>query len=174
MKVPTDLWTYHELIWRIQPQLIIEAGTAYGGSALYMADMLDLTGQGRVVTIDIENQGQPPHPRVEYLIGSSIDPVIVGRFVGEPGPVMVTLDSDHSRDHVLAELRAYSDLVTPGSYMIVEDTNVNGHPVRPSHGPGPWEAVECFLAEDARFQIDSSCERHMLTLNPRGYLKRLS
>jgi cephalosporin hydroxylase len=86
--------------------------------------------------------------------------------------VMVILDSDHSREHVLAELRGYADLVTPGSYLIVEDTNVNGNPVFPDHGPGPMEAVEAFLGEDARFAVDTRPERLLLTFNPRGYLRR--
>jgi cephalosporin hydroxylase len=85
---------------------------------------------------------------------------------------MVILDSDHKRDHVLAEMRAYHDLVTPGSYMIVEDTNVNGHPVWPEHGPGPMEAVELFLRENSSFQIDHRCENHLLTFNPNGFLRR--
>ncbi len=88
------------------------------------------------------------------------------------GPVIVILDSDHSRDHVLAELRAYADIVTPGGYCIVEDTNVNNHPVLPHWGPGPMEAVDAFLAERDDFEIDPWRERFMLTMNPRGYLRR--
>ena len=67
---------------------------------------------------------------------------------------------------------AYADAVTPGSYVIVEDTNVNDHPVYASHGPGPWEAVEWFLARRSDFAVDASMHRHHLTFNPRGYLKR--
>jgi cephalosporin hydroxylase len=87
---------------------------------------------------------------------------------------MVILDSDHSCDHVLAELDAYSQLVTEGSYLIVEDTNVNGRPVFPRFGPGPHEAVERFLREGAPFGRDEDCERFFLTFNPGGYLKRSS
>ena len=85
---------------------------------------------------------------------------------------MVVLDSDHHRDHVLAELRTYSALVTPGSYLIVEDTNINGHPVRPEFGPGPMEAVDEFLRESPDFAIDPEREKFFLTFNPRGFLRR--
>jgi cephalosporin hydroxylase len=82
------------------------------------------------------------------------------------------LDSDHACEHVLAELEAYGPLVTPGCYLIVEDTNVNGHPVLAEHGPGPAEAVETFLATGAIFDVDRDRERLLLTFNPGGYLRR--
>jgi cephalosporin hydroxylase len=85
---------------------------------------------------------------------------------------MVILDSDHSAAHVSAELDAYRELVSPGCYLIVEDTNVNGHPVFTDHGPGPMEAIDAFLPSAPEFAIDYSRERFMLTLNPRGFLKR--
>ena len=86
---------------------------------------------------------------------------------------MVILDSDHRKDNVLAELRAYSPLVQPGDYLIVEDTNVNGHPLVPDFGPGPMEAVDEFLATDDSFEIDPAREKFYMTFNPRGYLRRL-
>ncbi len=85
---------------------------------------------------------------------------------------MVILDSDHSRDHVLRELELYSPLVTPGCYLVVEDTNVNGHPVSPEFGPGPMEAVEAFLETTNDFEVDRSREKLLLTFNPSGYLRR--
>jgi cephalosporin hydroxylase len=88
--------------------------------------------------------------------------------------VMAVLDSDHSYEHVLKELEAYGPLVTPGCYMIVEDTNVNGHPVVPDHGSGPAEAVETFLNESAFFDVDRDRERLLMTFNPGGYLRRRS
>ena len=74
--------------------------------------------------------------------------------------------------HVLNELRIYGELIHPGDYMIVEDTNVNGHPIFPEFGPGPMEAVEKFLSSKGDFVIDERCERFLMTLHPRGYLKR--
>ena len=85
---------------------------------------------------------------------------------------MVVLDSDHSAAHVKAELDLYSPLVTSGCYLIVEDTNVNGHPVYPLHGPGPMEALDQFLPAHPEFEVDASREKYMLTFNPRGYLRR--
>jgi len=86
---------------------------------------------------------------------------------------MVILDSDHTYAHVAAELDAYAPLVSPGDYLIVEDTSVNGHPLLPAYGAGPMEAARDFLQRDARFVVDDECERFMATLNPRGYLRRV-
>ena len=86
---------------------------------------------------------------------------------------MVILDSDHTRDHVLRELELYAPLVTPGSYLVVEDTNINGHPVAPEFGPGPMEAVEAFLETTDEFEVDRAREKLMLTFNPSGYLRRV-
>lgn len=176
-KIPLDLWLYQELMHALRPQLVIETGTRHGGSALFLSHMLDLIGgAGEVLTVDVTRPPDAPqHPRLTYLTGSSTDPEIVRQVRGRAGgraPVLLILDSDHSERHVLAEMRAYHDLVTPGSYMIVEDTNVNGHPVRPEHGPGPMEAVAAFLRENQDFEIDRRCEKFLLTANPSGFLRR--
>jgi cephalosporin hydroxylase len=175
-KCPLDLWVYQEILHEVQPDLIVETGTAEGGSALFLASILDLLGRGEVITIDLLLRSDfPRHPRITYLNGSSTDPMIVGHvsdLVGEDDSVLVILDSDHTKDHVLAEMRAYGPLVTKGSYMIVEDTNINGHPVLPDFGPGPWEAVEEFLQGNDQFQVDRSREKLLMTFNPMGYLRR--
>jgi cephalosporin hydroxylase len=176
-KCPLDLWVYQELLYRIRPDLIVETGTYKGGSAYFMASLFDLMGQGRVFTVDIdEDSDRPEHERIEYVTGSSVDPAVLARVRKEAArneTVMVVLDSDHHRDHVLAELREYSGIVTPGSYLIVEDTNINGHPVRAEYGPGPREAVEIFLAETQDFVPDAACEKFLLTWNAGGYLRRV-
>lgn len=177
IKCPLDLWVYQEIIWDTRPDLIVETGSGRGGSAYFMACMCDLAGHGRIVTIDVRDVERPKHDRVTYLHGSSTEPAIVERVRAAAegaGSVMVLLDSDHSREHVAEELRHYAPLVTPRSYLIVEDTNVNGHPVVPDHGPGPMEALDEFLASEAGadFSIDADCEKFFLTMNPRGYLRR--
>lgn len=177
-KCPLDLWLYQELLHSLKPALIVETGTMFGGSAYFLGDLCDTLGlDTRITTIDVEEQAnRPAHDRVTYVTASSTDPAVVASVyaAAPPGrPVLVILDSDHSRDHVLAELRAYADLVTVGSYVVVEDTNVNGHPAFPEFGPGPMEAVDAFLAEDDRFEVDAGMEKFFMTFNPRGYLKKL-
>lgn len=175
LKCPLDLWIYQEIIYETQPDVIVECGTWYGGSALYLASICDLISKGRVITIDIDDtKPRPVHNRIAYLTGSSVGHEVFDRVVqlihsGER--VMVILDSDHHKDHVLNELRLYSRLVASGSYLIVEDTNLNGHPVVPDFGPGPQEAVNDFLSENANFVADESKEKLLITASPGGYLK---
>jgi cephalosporin hydroxylase len=176
-KCPLELWVYQELLYRVRPDLVVETGTYKGGSAYFMAGVFDLIGRGRVLTIDVDEDGdRPEHARIEYIRGSSVDATVLARVRQEAArsdTVLVILDSDHHRDHVLAELREYSGIVTPGSYLIVEDTNINGHPVRPEYGPGPREAVEIFLADTSDFIPDAACEKFLLTWNSGGYLRRI-
>ena len=175
-KNPLDLWIYQELLHELRPDLIVETGTAFGGSALYLASICDLLDHGKVVTVDIiEQEGRPQHPRLEYLTGSSIAPDMVAEVERriEPGATtLIVLDSNHKCDHVLEELRLYSPLVTPGSYVVVEDTILNGHPVSPEFGPGPMEAVDEFLAGTNEFEADRRREKLYLTFNRKGYLRR--
>lgn len=177
LKNPLDLWVMQEIIFETRPDVIIEAGTYMGGAALYFAHLFDLLGRGRVVTIDIKDYPERvKHRRVQFLLGSSTEPGIVQKVQGlirSRDKVMVTLDSDHRRDHVREELRIYSRLVTKDQYLVVEDTNVNGHPVQPAFGPGPLEAVEEFLREHPEFVADHMREKHILTHNPRGWLRRV-
>jgi cephalosporin hydroxylase len=176
LKCPLDLWIYQEIIAEIRPALIIETGTYLGGSTLFLASICDLLGHGAVLSIDsCQQPGRPRHRRITYLTGSSTAEATlkqVRRRVKGEGPIMVILDSGHGEDHVLSELRAYGPLVTPGSYLIVEDTNLNGHPVLEDHGPGPGEAIAIYLAETNEFVPDESKERFMLTFNPGGFLKK--
>jgi cephalosporin hydroxylase len=177
LKCPLDLWIYQEIIHELAPDLIVETGTADGGSGLFLATLCEARGRGEVVTIDIEvRPGRPGHDRLTYITASSTDPAVIERLAGRASDaetVLVVLDSDHSYDHVLAELRAYAPLVTPGSYLVVEDTNINGHPVYEHHGPGPMEAVQDFLKENDAFAVDATREKLLLTFNPGGWLRKL-
>jgi cephalosporin hydroxylase len=177
LKSPLDCWIYQELIHEQQPDLIIETGTDRGGSALFLASMCDLVGNGRVISIDIRAAAAIHHPRVTLVIGDSTSNTVLDRVRKEASQArqtMVILDSDHSAAHVMRELRAYREFVKPGGYLVVEDTNVNGHPVMPEHGPGPFEAVREFVAEDRDFEIDRSREKFLLTYFPDGFLRRVA
>jgi cephalosporin hydroxylase len=179
---PNDVWIHQELITEVKPDFIIECGTNRGGSACIWAMVLQqVQPQGRVLTIDIldltAEARQLPiwKERIDFLLGSSTDPGIVAEVTRRVNgrKVMVILDSDHSKGHVLAEMQAYSPLVSMGSYLIVQDTNINGHPVLESYGPGPMEALEEFLAKNDQFVSDSRCERLLFTMHPKGYLQRV-
>jgi cephalosporin hydroxylase len=165
-----DLWIYMEIIMELRPKTIIETGTAEGGSAYYFASLLDWLGKdGTVISVDIAplNPQWPAHDRIFYVPSfSSADwPPKRGTTAGgmqvtvPPSlrpPVMVVLDSDHARDHVLKELDVYAPLVSEGSYLVVEDSNVNGHPVLHEHGPGPFEAVQDWLPQHPEYREDRS------------------
>jgi len=172
-KCPFDLWVYQEIIFELRPDLIIETGTCYGGSALFMAQICDLIGHGRIISIDIQAGNFPGHQRITYYHGSSIgDAVSFCEKQAKNAKVMVILDSDHSKDYVVKEMECYAPLVSKGSYLIVEDGDVNGHPICPDHGPGPFEAVTEFLKTHPEFEVDVSREKFMMTQNPNGYLKK--
>jgi cephalosporin hydroxylase len=177
-KFPGDVWVYQELIQALRPDWIIESGTNCGGSAYFMASICDLVGHGRIVTVDLDAKPDlPEHERITYLAGSSTAPDVFECVRAQTAGAqtrIVILDSDHSYEHVTDELRLYCELVTPGSYLIVEDTNIAGHPVLGGLPRGPYEAVQDFLANDASFELDRSREKFMMTFNPGGYLKRAS
>lgn len=179
LKCPLDLWLYQEIIAINRPDLIIETGTAHGGSALYLASILDLVGNGEVLTIDIDDKqygwARPAHPRIKYLTASSVsdEAMAVARSAAAGKRVMVILDSDHRQAHVERELGLYSPLVSVGSYLIVEDTNINGHPVGSNFGPGPMEAVLAFMPHHREFAFDESMRKFFLSFNPIGYWRRV-
>jgi cephalosporin hydroxylase len=186
MKPPTDLWTYQEIVFDTRPDVIIETGTARGGTAYFLACVCEQLGRGRVVTVGLDpvdppaggklrdvlgEYDLPKHPRLTYIGGASstnIDPAALGL----DGRAMVILDSNHSYGHVTAELALYGPLVAAGCYLVVEDTNLGGHPVQPGFGAGPAEAVRDFLRSHPEFEVDESRARHLLTFHPGGYLRR--
>lgn len=189
-KNPLDLFIYAEILHETRPDVIIETGTADGGSVLFLASMCDGLQNGRVLTIDISERPKLPfHPRITYLTSNSVGQYAIDyarSFIEYEATkydvigsdpikqrVMVILDSDHSKDHVLKEMELYGQLVTPGCYMIVEDGNLHGHPVWLEYGPGPMEAIAAYLCKHSEFVIDKSREKLMLTFNPNGYLRRI-
>ena len=190
-KTPMDLWMLQEIIFEIKPQLIIETGTAHGGSALYMASLLELIYKdnldiGGVISIDIDKlkiSTLPKHPRIQFITANSVDPRLVNELEQNSkgfAPVLVVLDSDHSTAHVYKELVYYSDIVTRGSFLIVEDTNL-GIIVRTDEAKklgikekpeniGPGAAVRKFLKETDKFKVHPLCERFFVSFNPGGFL----
>ena len=181
-QAPTDNWNMQELIVELRPDYIIETGTLYGGTTLFYADVMSYVNpQGKVITIDIEPKVEQASKvplwkqRVEMIVGSSVDPKVTDQVAQEVlgKKVLVTLDSLHTREHVLKEMEIYSKLVTPGSYLVVQDTNINGNPVSPGFGPGPHEAVQEFLRTHDNFVVDRSREKFLLTFYPGGWLKRV-
>jgi cephalosporin hydroxylase len=176
LKNPLDLWIYQEIMVETRPALVVETGTYRGGSALFLASVCDLLGEGEVVSIDIEpvRDDYPSHPRITYLGGrSSTDPEVVGavRERAEGKRVLVVLDSDHSEAHVEAELAVYAPLVPVGCYVIVEDSNIGR--IREDLMPGPLQAIEAFLTGTDEFEIDVEREKFLITFNPSGYLRRV-
>lgn len=184
LKSPHDVWVYQEILFDTRPTLIIETGTAWGGSAHYLGTVLDAMHardghDGRIISIDtMTRDGEVDHPRVTKIKASSTEPDTIAKvraMLGADDRVMIILDSLHNRDHVYAELVVYGPMVTEGCYAVVEDSNINGHPVHtdfaPDQGPGPFEAVMDYLQTTERFEIDRAREKLFMTLNPCGYLR---
>jgi cephalosporin hydroxylase len=179
-KCPNDLWIYQEILWETKPDVIIECGTFHGGSTLYYAKLFDIMdSNGMIITIDVDAMpDMPVHERITYLYGSSTSAEILDKvkeLIQGKEKIMVILDSDHSKDHVLKELELYHGFVTKGCYLVVEDSNINGHPVYSGfgQGPGPMEAMDEFLPKHPEFETDKSKEKFMMSFNPNGYLKRV-
>lgn len=179
-KPPDDLWRYLEIIEATKPDAIIECGTYMGGSAAWLSACQRIAGiMPNVITIDVNNlDTHDPWLGVAALRGSSSDMAVwadVRMRIGGLERIMVTLDSDHSAGHVADELELWAPLVTPGCYLVVEDTCVNGNPVLPDYGPGPGEALAAWLPQHPEFQVDYDLEgRHGITLMPGGWLRRAS
>jgi cephalosporin hydroxylase len=174
LKPATDLWVYQELIAEIKPDLIIETGTWHGGSALFMRDILDLEyPSGEIISIDIrpeEIMEKAKTKGITFWAGSSVDPVTVAMVKEHIRPdsrVMVILDSDHEREHVLKEIELYAPLVTIGSILIIEDGN--------NHA-GVKAAISEFaidpILNGKRFRKNLMCEKYMLTFNRDGFWER--
>ncbi|MCK5681709.1 class I SAM-dependent methyltransferase [bacterium] len=187
MGIPTlknvmDLWVYQEILFTLQPDLVIEMGSFKGGSALYLAQLLDQFGHGELISVDLDHsQFMAKHARITTLTGSTQDRAVISQLkeLAAGKSVMIIHDADHSQKMVLADLITYADLVTKDSYFIVEDGVVDLFAKdtllgATMNGPGPLPAIREFLTKDKRFVIDRSCERYLLTYNPCGYLKKIA
>jgi cephalosporin hydroxylase len=182
LKLPSDIWNYQEIIFERRIEHVIETGTRHGGSAVFFAETLAARGAlGPVVSVDVDANSRQIKgcEGVHFLIGDSGSPAVVAQafelLPTRRGALFLILDSDHSRDHVLRELRAWVPMLRTGDYLVVEDTIVNGHPVRPEHGPGPLEAIEQYLAEAPRLLIHDEARESKFgaTFAVRGHYVRL-
>ena len=183
MKCPLDLWVFQEILFKTKPDIIIETGTNEGGTSLFLASICDMMDNGEIITIDISSpNNKPDHKRIHYIQGDATSEKtitkvqqLIDKFTNNSNKkIMVILDDEHSVNHVFQEMEIYSKFVTSGSYLIVEDTSMGGHPVWPELEGGPMESVEKYMKTHSDFEIDSSQEKFLLTFNPKGYLKKIN
>jgi len=191
IQLPQDMIAMQEIIWEVRPDLILEAGIAHGGSLIFYASILELLGgEGEVLGIDIdirdhnrrEIERHPMSRRIRMIQGSSIAPETIEKVKGlakEKNRIIVCLDSCHEKEHVLSEMKAYSDLVSMGSYMVVFDTIVEDlagvKGAREDFDTNnPKAAVREFLSDNSRFEVSEKWDHKLLvTHNPGGFLRRV-
>ncbi len=178
IKTPWDCWVYQEIIWQTRPDVVIELGVMFGGSAHFYASILDLVGNGEVLGIDISlaKTAAPQNKRIRYLEGDSTAATTLEkvRAVVQEKRTLVILDSNHEKNHVLAELRAYAPFVQVGGYLIVEDTLNDVMGFHPVPNEGPKAAAEAFIRENENFVVDRRWgERYLMSLSPNGFLHRV-
>lgn len=161
-----DLWVYQELIFAMNPDLIIETGTGFGGCTLYFAHILDnMKSDGKIISIDILERERKKHKRITYLTGSSLNRSIVStvrKAAKSAREVLVFLDSNHSTEFVYKEMETYGKFVRPKGYMVVEDTNC----------VGPGTALDEFVKNHREFEVDPNCNKFYQTFCPGGFLQR--
>ena len=188
IQFPTDIVVMQELLWQVRPDLVIETGVAHGGSLVLSASILELRGAGKVIGIDVDIrlhnrsaiEAHPLKHRIELIEGSSIDDstmAAVRRAAAGATVVVVFLDSNHSEAHVLRELELYSELVTPGSYLVAHDgAQAWGWDI--PRGKPEWKddhpltAIQTFLAGHPEFATDPHWTRYGITSSPNGWLKK--
>ncbi|MUL63423.1 rhamnosyl O-methyltransferase [Mycobacterium sp. CBMA 234] len=182
-KSVSDMWNYQEILFDLKPSLVIEFGTNQGGSALFFSTIMKRIGHPfKVLSVDISHKNLDSSARLDpdilFVESSSIAPAIVEqiqRLKEEfPGKIFAILDSNHSMEHVLAEMNLLRPLLSSGDYLLVEDSTVNGHPVLPGWGPGPYEAIEAY---EQKFPDDYTHDvaqenKFGFTFAPNGFLIR--
>ncbi|MDF0695712.1 CmcI family methyltransferase [Rhizobium sp. MC63] len=192
IQMPADVMATQEVIWDTKPDIIIETGVARGGSMIFMASLLKVIGKGKVIGVDIDIRAHnrdsiethPLSPLITLIEGPSTTAETLAKVKAEipaGASVMIVLDSDHSRDHVLDELRSYGPLVTEGQYVVVADTllgrgDMSQTPTKRSKiwypGDEPYTALNAYLKETDRFETDEALNgKLVLSSSPGGYLK---
>lgn len=192
IQMPADVMATQEVIWNSKPDIIVETGIARGGSMVFLASMMQLLGRGTVIGVDIDIRAHnraaiEAHPlahRIKMIEGGSTDPDTLEQvrdLIDEDAKVMVILDSNHSREHVLAELRAYASMVTKGQFLVVADTllgriRADQTPTKRSAvwepGNEPLAALNEYLSETDRFELDAAVNgKLVVSSSPGGYLR---
>ncbi len=177
LKNPLDFWLYQELMYQHKPDVIVEIGNRFGGSTLALAHLCDLLGHGRIIGLDITHELIPDvvrqHPRVTLIEGDACASFPqVAQLISASEKTLVIEDSSHTYENTLNVLRTYSRLIKPGDYFVVED-GICYHGLDLGPNPGPYEAIESFVAENSAFEIDRSKESFLITWNPKGFLRRV-
>lgn len=165
IKFPNDLILYQQELYQLKPDVLVETGTRYGGSALFYANMFDLLGKGQVITVDVRNFPKKPiHPRITYLIGESIDEAIVGKIkeLVKGKSCMVTLDSRHDGEYVKKEIDLYHSFVTLNQYLVVEDAYKKVAKV-----------ISSFLVDHSEFKQLDATKQFLIHTTVGGWLKRI-
>jgi cephalosporin hydroxylase len=190
IQLPEDILMVQELVWRVRPDVIVETGVAHGGALVLYASLLELLGRGRVIGVDIEIrkynrlaiQSHPTSSRITLIEGDSTAASTFADVKGRISPserVMVMLDSNHSREHVRAELELYSQLVTPDCYLVVFDEVMPMVADAPDGKPSwdldnPLSAVQEFLGDHPDFEVDREYERLAVSYCRGGFLRRVA
>jgi len=176
-KNPIDYWVYQEIIFEHKPDVIIEIGNAFGGSALALAHICDNIGHGKIIGVDINHNSLSElsinHKRITFIEGDACEMFdAVNKFINPNDKVLIIEDSSHTYENTLNVLRKYSGLIKPGDYFIVEDS-ICHHGLNVGPNPGPYEAINDFLKENSNFVCDRDKESFFITWNPKGFLKRI-
>jgi cephalosporin hydroxylase len=180
LKNPLDTWIYQEIIYSVKPDVIVEIGSYAGGSTLYFANLLDIIGNGMVISVDIDRSNYSvSHNRIKEITGdsSSVEVFAQVETLCKDKTVLVMHDGGHEKEQVAKDLALYSKLVSRDSYLIVEDSIVDFFAEGDGLGTkyeGPLMAVIEFINTNKNFVIDDDAERYILTYNQRGFLKRIS
>jgi cephalosporin hydroxylase len=176
-KTPTDLFVYQELLASIRPDWVIVTGNGAPGRTLFLASVCECLEHGTVVAVGPDSPDRPRHRRIAYVNGAPHDEETADRvreLIAGEANAFVVLGSRTDVARTTKEFDGYAPLVGVGSFVIVEDTLVNGHPVWAGYGPGPYEAIARILARHPEFVQDNGVDRYGLTFNAGGFLRRVS
>lgn len=176
-KPPLDAWVFQEIIWDTKPSIIIEIGNYSGGSTLFLANILDAIGFGKILAIDIDHTKikDLTHERIKWITGDATNTEVfqkVKNEIKQGDRIMIIEDSSHTYENTLSILELYSNLVSSGCYFVIED-GICKEDYIDGPKPGPYEAIHKFLKQHDEFKVDKNREKFLLTYNPDGYLLKI-